>query len=128
MNLDQLRILVEGSTLDRARELFAKRDKINEQIAKLSKEQSEIDNELTKLAGSSAPRQRRQSGGRRGGIREKVIAAIKASPGISPAQVRKAVGIADGDKSGSQSVSNALWALKRAGQVKETAPRQYAVA
>lgn len=70
--------------------------------------------------GGTAPRvPRQQSSGRRSGIRDDVLQAVvnAGADGISPADVRKALGISDGDKSGAQSVANALSALKRAGKI-----------
>jgi hypothetical protein len=100
-------------------------------MAELAEKRTQLDTDLNKLLGNmpASPRAaRRSSGGRRGGIRDNVLDAIKLTPGMSPAQIRQALGIPEGDKSGSQSVSNALSAMKKAGTIKETAPRQYAAA
>lgn len=70
--------------------------------------------------GGSAPRApRQQSGTRRSGIRDEVLHFVShAGPdGVKPAALRETLGIADTDKSGKQSVANALSALKRAGKI-----------
>jgi hypothetical protein len=59
-----------------------------------------------------------RTGTRRTGIREQVLAAIEASPGLTRAQVLEKLN-AKGDKSAEQSVSNALSALKKAGTIKQ---------
>ena len=67
-----------------------------------------------------APRAQ-STGGRRSGIRDDVLNAVKASgaDGTTPAAIRQALGIADGDKSGAQSVANALSALKKGAKIGE---------
>ena len=57
-----------------------------------------------------------RTGTRRTGIREEVLALVKANPGASRSSLIKLMGIAD-DKSGQQSLSNALAALKKAGTI-----------
>jgi hypothetical protein len=131
VNLDELRALFKGENAAKIQSLLQELDDIDAQMIELAKKRSQLDADLNQLLGNT-PRQprttRQSSGGRRSGIRDEVLAAIRTNPGMSPAQIRKAVGVADGDKSGSQSVSNALSAMKKAGQIKETAPRQYAAA
>ena len=65
--------------------------------------------------GTSTPRIS-STGTRRAGIRDEVLAAVKAAgaDGISRADLLQALGV-KGNKSGEQSVSNALSALKKAG-------------
>ncbi len=130
MTLDQLRALFQGENAAKIKHMIDELDRIDGQMAQLADKRRQLDDELKRLIGNEArpARTRQSSTGRRSGIRDNVLEAIKAKAGMSPAQIRKAVGIADGDKSGSQSVSNALSALKRAGTIKETGPRQYAVA
>ena len=54
---------------------------------------------------------------RRTGIRDEVLASVKAHPkGFNRADLLEAMNV-KGDKSGEQSVSNALSALKRAGTI-----------
>src|SRR5712691_4020372 len=104
-------------------------DSLDSKMAALTEKRRQLDADLNQLIGNQ-PRQarapRQSSGGRRSGVRDDVLKAIRESPGISPANIRKTLDIGEGDKSGSQSVSNALSALKKAGTIKETAPRQYA--
>lgn len=68
-----------------------------------------------------APRATRtpSTGNRRSGIRENVLSAVlEAGPdGLTPAQIREKLGIDNADKSGSQSVANALSNLKKAGKI-----------
>lgn len=70
--------------------------------------------------GEGSPRAPR-TGTRRSGIRDDVFNAVKkaGADGTSPAAIRQAIGIDAGDKSGSQSVANALSALKRAGKISD---------
>lgn len=58
----------------------------------------------------------RATGTRRTGIREEVLAAVKATPGITRADLLEKMD-AKGNKSAEQSVSNALAALKKAGTI-----------
>jgi len=58
------------------------------------------------------------TGTRRSGIRDEVLDAIKATTdGISPADIRAKLGIGSDDKSGAQSVANALSALKKQNKI-----------
>ena len=61
------------------------------------------------------------TGTRRSGIRDDVLDTIKASgaDGTTPSAIRQALGIEDGDKSGYQSVANALSALKKGAKIGE---------
>lgn len=133
MNLDQLRKLIAGDSLDKLRDKIKELDDLDRQIEGLTKQRQEINRDLQQMMGeieptrqSRAPRQ--SSGSRRSGVRESVLEAVRKTPGMSPSEIRKALGVIEGDKSGSQSVSNALSALKKAGQIRETEPRKYAVA
>lgn len=58
----------------------------------------------------------RTPGTRRTGIREEVLALVKANPGATRSSLIAKMNIAS-DKSGQQSLSNALAALKKAGTV-----------
>lgn len=53
---------------------------------------------------------------RRTGVRQQVLAAIKTSPGITRATLLEQLGV-KGDKSGENSVSNALSNLKKSGEI-----------
>ena len=60
---------------------------------------------------------RRRGVGRRGGIRDEILALIKGeSQGMTRADIIEKKGVR-GDKSGEQSISNALTNMKKAGQV-----------
>jgi len=52
---------------------------------------------------------------RRTGVRRDVLDVVKKTNGIKPADIAATLGLAD--KAGKQAVSNALTALKKAGQV-----------
>ncbi len=58
----------------------------------------------------------RTPGTRRSGIREEVLALVKANPGANRSSLIAKMNIAS-DKSGQQSLSNALAALKKAGTI-----------
>ena len=68
------------------------------------------------VEGSDSTQRAASSGARRAGIRELVLDAVKASgaDGINRADLLQVLGM-KGNKSGEQSVSNALSALKKAG-------------
>lgn len=119
------------SVLDRIKELDAERAKLLEEakataLANAEQAVAEL-NELgfnyRLVQGSvSAPKAPKPSAsGRRSGIRESVLEAIQnAGPdGIAPAGIRQKLGIADDDKSGAQSVANALSALKKANKISD---------
>jgi hypothetical protein len=114
------------SIIDETRSYLASQtDKLQQERARLIEERgkidaqiSEVDDLLVQLGGQAKPAAVR-SGGRRSGIRERVLEAIKASPdSISPSQIRSSIGITG--KAGSQSVSNAISALKKAGTITAT--------
>jgi len=68
------------------------------------------------------------TGTRRSGIRDDVYDTIKAAgaDGTTPSAIREALGIIDGDKSGYQSVANALSALKKASKIGDKAGKYVA--
>ena len=71
-------------------------------------------------APAAAPR---ATGTRRTGIRDEVLAQVKAHPkGITRSEMLIAMNV-KGEKSGEQSVSNALAALKKAGNITSTQKR-----
>jgi hypothetical protein len=119
------------SIIDETRNLLSsQRDKLQEERAKLvdqrdaiTKQIEEIDSFLDQLPGA-APRVRTTPTGRRSGIRDRVLETIHAHPeGMTAAQVRAAIGLTD--KAGSQSVSNALSALKKDGKLIQTETGAY---
>lgn len=67
-------------------------------------------------AGTAAPR---STGTRRSGVRQDVLAVIKDKGPIARAPLLEDMGV-KGDKAGEQSVSNALAALKKAGDITAT--------
>ncbi len=80
---------------------------------RLLAERAAIDKQLADLDSFSGTK---PAGKRRTGIRNEVLATIKKhAKGISSADIRTAINAVD--KAGVQSVSNALAALKKAGQI-----------
>lgn len=97
--LEQAQQAYDAAVADERKRLAAQRDEIDRQIA-----------ELDKLTGTKT------KSGRRSGVRDDVHAVIKGSAdGMTPAQIKEAMGLTD--RSGSQSVQNALGALKRLNRV-----------
>lgn len=75
--------------------------------------------------GPSKMRKARRTGGRKGAIREELISLIKAEPqGLTRADLIGRRGV-KGDKSGEQSISNALTNMKKAGQLTQDNGRYY---
>jgi len=120
------------SVLDRIKELDAERARLLDEakataLANAEQAVAELnelgfDYRLVQGSTPSAPRPIRATpAGRRSGIRESVLEAIQnAGPdGIAPSGIRQKLGIADDDKSGAQSVSNALSALKKASKISD---------
>lgn len=133
MNIEQIRRLLADNRLDTLREKMTQLDDLDRQIEALSQQRSEINRDLKEMLGTLGPTQHSGAGrlpsrSRRSGIRENVLDAIRQTPGMSSSEIRRALGIAPGDKSGSRSVSNALLALKKAWQLKQPEPRKYAAA
>lgn len=72
----------------------------------------------------------RKPGARRSGIRDEILALVKSAPaGLSRAEILQMKSIVEKqDKSGAQSVSNALSALKKAGQLGQNSDGRYIAA
>lgn len=122
--------MAKVSVLERIKELEAEKEKLmSEAKAQALAAATAAIEELNalgfnyRLTQGDAPartqRQPVQSGTRRSGIRESVLDAItSAGPdGIAPAGIRAKLGIADDDKSGAQSVANALSNLKKTAKI-----------
>lgn len=107
--LDDTRSLLAGQR----DKLQAERDRLAGERDKITAQIGEVDALLKQLGGLGTTTTRAAPTGRRSGIRDQVLQAIKDGNG-TPADIRKAVGIEDGDKSGSGAVANALSALKKA--------------
>ena len=89
-------------------ELMAKKDELDKQLSALDSEMEAID--AYERIKSGKPAQKR---GRRSGVRKQVLQVIKDNKGgIGRADILVALDL-KGDKSGEQSVSNALSALKK---------------
>jgi hypothetical protein len=117
--LDQLRKLDEQrqALLDEAKNSAL----ANAQAAIAELNELGFNYRLTEGGGATRAPRAQSSGGRRSGIRDDVLTAITnaGADGIKPADIRKAVGVQDGDKQGAQSVSNAISALKRGSKISE---------
>ena len=114
------------SVLDELKKLDAQREQLlskakDDALERAQKAVSEL-NELGfnyRLVDSSAPARPAATaprGSRRSGIRTTVLEAIQNSTGMSRADLLEHLNV-KGDKAGEQSVSNALAALKKAGQI-----------
>lgn len=113
--LEQIRKLDEQKTqlLQSAKQEAL--DKANAAIREL--EELGFHYRLAEGGGGTIPSPRSGGGGRRTGIRDQVLSAVKeAKAGITRAQLLDAMS-ARGDKSAEQSISNALAALKKAGTI-----------
>lgn len=98
------------------RKVEAAQRELQEAIAgerkRLLAERAAIDKQIADLDAMTGTTTRK----RRTGIRQEVLATIKKhANGISSADIRTAINAVD--KAGAQSVSNALAALKKAGQI-----------
>jgi len=71
------------------------------------------------VEGSQASTAPRSSGTRRTGVRQEVLQAVKDQGPIARAPLLEHMGV-KGDRSGEQSVSNALAALKKSGEITAT--------
>ena len=103
------------SLLTQRRELLAQQQIIQAQI-------DELDVMLTKFdvfEGKQARRggTRRTGGGRRSSRREELLKLIGGSKGLSRGEILEKMGL-KGNKAGEMSVSNALTAMTKAGQVR----------
>lgn len=128
------------SPLERIKEIDAERAKLLDEAkaTALANATSAVE-ELNALGfnyrlvqdGATATRAPRQAstGTRRSGIRDDVLATITdaGDDGASPADIRAKLGIPNEDKSGAQSVANALSALKKAGKISDKDGAYYAV-
>lgn len=111
-------------TKERAR-LKTARDQLLKQRADLQEQLDDVDAQMRAIDAYEAVRsgkpvpsttgEPRKLGPRRTGIRQEILEAVQAAgqQGITPAELRAQRGIGDDDKSGAQSVSNALAALKK---------------
>jgi hypothetical protein len=117
---------VEFINRERAR-LDGERESIHKEQQQLKNKLADIERELAAIgayeaakSGRSAARPAAVRGGRRprrGGKREQLLALIRQNPaGLARRDILERMGL-KGDKSGEMSVSNALTALTKAGQV-----------
>jgi len=111
-------------------QIFNQQQELERKLADFNRELVAIDAyETAKSGKATTPRTRTVTGTRstrRSGVRDQVLQVVKSKDGVTSADIRKALGITD--KSGSQSVSNALSALKKAGQIGTTSTGAYVAA
>jgi hypothetical protein len=98
---------------------------IAQQVADLKAQRDDLDRQIAELeAGTSAP----STGKRRKGIKNDVLATVKANAdGIKKADILIAMD-AKGDKSFENSISNALTSMKKAGTIAQTPTGLYKAA
>lgn len=90
---------------------------LKEQLAALVREEAAIEAYESAKTGKAVPAAARKTRSRRGGRREEIVNAIRVSPaGMSRGELLLHLGL-KGDKSGEMSVSNALTALTKGGQI-----------
>lgn len=110
--------------------LQQERGRLVDEREKLDKQIAEVDDLLDQLggAGTRSPGPGRGAPqGRRSGIRDRVLQAIQSSPTeMRAAHLRSTLGLTE--KPGSQSVSNALSALKKDGKIIQTEAGGYKAA
>lgn len=102
-------------------QLKKKRGDVVDKIKALEKELDEIDREKEAVnayyAAKTGKRVRTGQRAPRGSRREEILGVIRGSPqGMKRAEILEALGV-KGDKSGEQSVSNALSSMKKSGAV-----------
>ncbi|MBV9824256.1 MAG: hypothetical protein JO001_01035 [Alphaproteobacteria bacterium] len=103
--------------------LIEERNSIDNKIAELDRERLAIDAYTSAKAGAPARTGRAAVGrtgeprARKGSKRGEIIALIRAADGLSRGDILDRMGLR-GDKAGEMSVSNALTALVKAGEVK----------
>ncbi len=113
----------ERERLSREREaIAAQQQELEAKLGEINRELSAIDAyEAAKAGKAPAPPSRaggsRRAGARRGSRREQLIALIRSHPdGLARKDILERMGL-KGNKSGEMSVSNALTALTKGGQV-----------
>lgn len=115
-----------NAVLDQIRRLDEQKEKLlqdakQEALAKANAAIGEL-NELGfnyRIVEGTAPSRSASTGTRRSGIRDDVLRIVKAAGqgGITVSTIRQKLNVASSDKSGSQSVANAVSALKRTGKI-----------
>ena len=112
--------------------IFNQQQELDTKLADINRELAAIDAYEAAKSGKQASPARtravaRPATGRRSGIRDRVFEVVRDAPnGIAAADVRTALGFTD--KSGSQSVANALSGLKRTGKITTTSTGAYRAA
>jgi len=115
----------ERARLHAEREVvFTQQQELETQLTALNNEMKAIDAYEAAKTGKAVPAQAARgrkapvaTAGRRGSKREGLLAVIKANPdGLARGEILEKMGL-KGDKSGEMSVSNALTALTKVGQV-----------
>ena len=121
----------ERARLDGEREaIFTQQQELEGKLAALNRELSAIDAYEAAKSGKAAPlpRGRGARRGRRGSRRDAILQLVKENPGgLGRGEILQMMGL-KGNKSGEMSVSNALTALTKGGQVRRGVNRKYVVA
>lgn len=106
--------------------ILAKRAELDAQLAEINREFKAIEAyEAAKSGKASRQSGPRTTGTRRGSKREGIMAALADIPhGLSRGELLEKLGL-KGNKSGEMSVSNALTALTKAGQVVRNEAKKY---
>lgn len=106
--------------------ILAKRADLDTQLAALAREFKAIDAyEAAKSGKTSRQSGPRTSGSRKGNKRDGILAALADIPhGLTRGELLEKLGL-KGNKSGEMSVSNALTALTKAGQVVRNEAKKY---
>jgi hypothetical protein len=106
--------------------VFTQQHELEQKLTAINNEMRAIDAyEAAKSGKAAAPASRRRAPqARRGSKREQLLQIIKSGGGLSRGEILEKMGL-KGNKSGEMSVSNALTALTKAGQVVRDASRKY---
>lgn len=101
-------------------DVLAKRQKLDEQLEAIDRELAAVSAyEQVKKGKVVSPAPQKRMGGRRTGRRQEVLDLVKTTPeGLKRADILERLNI-KGERSEEQSVSNALSALKRQGQLEQ---------
>jgi hypothetical protein len=100
--------------------IFTQQAELEGKLAAINNEMKAIDAYEAAKSGKAKPVTKtattRRTAGRRGSKRDALLEVIKSGGGLSRGEILEKMGL-KGDKSGEMSVSNALTALTKAGQV-----------
>jgi hypothetical protein len=111
-------IAKERERLARLRDdALARRQAVDEEIAEIDRELAAIEAYETAKRGAPPRPPAREAGARRGSRRQAVVGLIRQHPeGLTRGEILERLSL-KGNQSGERSVSNALTALKKAGEI-----------